>query len=53
MEFKKKKKISSIYLRERVHNLGWEGGEAGRQGEADAPLSRQPDMELNPRTPRL
>ena len=29
------------------------GGEAEGEGEADSPLSREPDSGLNPRTPDL
>jgi len=39
------KKILFIYLRERK-------GEGETEGEADSPLSREPDAGLNPRTLR-
>ena len=40
-------KILFIYLREREHKQGWE--EKGAEGEADSPLSREPDEGLDPR----
>ena len=41
-----------IYLRERKQERAWAGGEAEEEGEANFPLSREPDVGLNPRTPR-
>lgn len=38
-------KILFIYLRDSVSKRAGEG-----EGEADSPLSREPDMGLNPRT---
>jgi len=37
-------------LREGVQ-AGWGGAEAEGEGEGDAPLSREPDVGLHPRTP--
>ena len=36
-------------MRERA--CAWGAGAAGGEGEADFPLSREPDMGLDPRTP--
>ena len=32
--------------------MTWVGGEAEGEGEADSPLSREPDGGLDPKTPR-
>ena len=45
-----KKDFISILERER-ESAQVEEGEAEREGEADFPLSREPDVGLNPRTP--
>jgi len=39
-------------LRERAESTSGEWGRRGAEGEADYPLSREPDVGLDPRTPR-
>ena len=50
-----KKYILFIYLRERKHERekARAQGAAEGEGEADSPLSREPNVGLDPRTPRL
>ena len=48
-----KKDFMYLFERERAQEKAQAGGEAEGEGEADSPLSREPDAELNPRTPMI
>ena len=41
----------NLFVSERVRVRAQAGGEAERDGAADSPLSREPDVGLDPRTP--
>jgi len=48
----KKKKKDFIYSFEKERKRAWAVGGAEGKGEADSPMSVEPDTKLNPRTPR-
>ena len=42
-----------IFFKDFIYLFDRERAQAEREGEAGSPLSREPDVELNPRTPGL